>query len=49
VCVSYLSIKMILNEKILNYKIVYLDENYNFYIKFIFIRVQTKILQFFER
>jgi hypothetical protein len=36
-------------KKNLDYKIVYLDENYNFYIKFIFIRVQTKILQFFER
>jgi hypothetical protein len=30
------------NGKILNYKVVDLVESYNFYIKFISIRVQTK-------
>jgi hypothetical protein len=34
--------------KNLNYKIVDLVEGYNFHIKIIFIRVQTKKLQIFE-
>jgi hypothetical protein len=40
--------KMTSNEKILNYKVVDIVESYNFHIKFTFIRVQTKKLQFFE-
>jgi hypothetical protein len=32
--------KMISNEKTLNYKVVYLVESYNFYIKFTSIRVK---------
>jgi cell shape-determining protein MreD len=39
---------MILNKKILNYKIVSLDECYNFHIKFIFIQIHTNKLRFFE-
>jgi hypothetical protein len=35
---------MTLNEKSLNYKVVDLVESYNFRIKFILIRVQTKKL-----
>jgi hypothetical protein len=40
--------KMTSDGKTLNYKVVDLVESYNFYIKFISIRVQTKKLQFFE-
>jgi hypothetical protein len=36
------------NGKILNYKIVDLVERYNFHIKFIFIRVQTKNYKFLK-
>jgi hypothetical protein len=41
--------KMTLNGKILNYKVVDLVESYNFHIKFTSIRVQTKKLQIFEK
>jgi hypothetical protein len=34
-------------EKTLNYKVVDLVQSYNFHIKFTYIRVQTKKLQFF--
>jgi hypothetical protein len=37
------------NGKTLNYKVVDLVETYNFRIKFISIRVQTKKLQIFEK
>jgi hypothetical protein len=37
------------NGKTLNYKVVDLVETYNFHIKFISIRVQTKKLQIFEK
>jgi hypothetical protein len=40
----HLSLEMISNEKKLNYKVVNLDENYNFDVKFIFIRVYKKKL-----
>jgi hypothetical protein len=36
-------------EKILNYKVVDLVENYNFHIKFTSIRVQTKNYKFLKR
>jgi hypothetical protein len=40
---------MISNGKTLNYKVVDIVESYNFHIKFISIRVQTKKLQIFEK
>jgi hypothetical protein len=40
---------MILNENSLKYKVVDLDEIYNFHIKFIFIRVYKKKLRFYLR
>jgi hypothetical protein len=40
--------KMISNEKTLNYKVVDLVESYNFHIKFTFIRVQTKNYKFLK-
>jgi hypothetical protein len=36
------------NRKTSNYKIVDLVKNYNFHIKFTYIRVQTKKLKIFE-
>jgi hypothetical protein len=39
---------MTLNEKSLNYKVVYLIESYNFRINIILIQVQTKKLWFSE-
>jgi hypothetical protein len=47
-CVDYLSINMISNEKSLKYKVVDFTGRNNFYVKFIFIQVHTKMLRFFE-
>jgi hypothetical protein len=41
--------KMTLNGKTLNYKVVDLVEIYNFHINFTSIQVQTKKLQIFEK
>jgi hypothetical protein len=40
--IDYLSLKMILSEKGLNYKVVDLNEIYSFHIKLISIPVRTK-------
>jgi hypothetical protein len=45
--IDYLSLKMILSEKGLNYKVVDLNEIYSFHIKFISIPVRTKKITFF--
>jgi hypothetical protein len=37
------------NEKVLNYTVLDLNKNYNFYIKFVFIRVYKKNLRYFEK
>jgi hypothetical protein len=42
-CVDYLSIKMISNEKKLNYKVVNLIKSYHFNIKFISIPIYNKL------
>jgi hypothetical protein len=46
--INYLSLKMSLNEKGLNYKVIDLIESYKFHIKFISIRVHKQSYDFLK-